>query len=381
MPKLFKAVQSIQLPVNAELVTKKGETQVRMVERGKSILYPLSEDGMKYLKPRPKWCADVSHADGTRKRVYFSTRKDASEIMLAELVKTIELAKVGIVDRFAVQRKRPIAEHVKDWATSLKASGRSDVYITLKTKRVSDIAESCSFAFSADIQAEAIEQFLHELRTTQGRSIQTANDWLQAFRQWIRWMIANQRLDHDPLTRLKPGNVRLDVRRRRGELSVDEVAKLLAITKAQTAFRGISGPDRSMLYSAALGTGFRVSELASLTPKHFNLDAIPPLVILHAGNSKNRQGATQPIAQWLADDLRDFLKGRKPNVRIWPGTWLEKGAKMIYRDLEAAGIPREIDSPDGVEVRDFHSLRNTFISGVIRSGADLKQAMTLARTF
>ena len=126
-------------------------------------------------------------------------------MMLAELLKTIELQKVGVVDRFATQRKRPIAEHVQDWATSLKASGRSAVYITLKTKRVSDIAEHCGFTFSADIQAETVEQFLHKLRVDQGRSVQTANDWLQAFRQWIRWMIANERLDRDPVARLKPG--------------------------------------------------------------------------------------------------------------------------------------------------------------------------------
>ena len=157
------------------------------------------------------------------------------------------------------------------------------------------------------------------------------------------------------------------------------MAKLLVVTKEQPAFRGISGPDRSTLYSVALGTGFRVSELASFTPKSFNLEATPPVVVLHAGNTKNRQGATQPIAQWLADELKTFIVGRLPNAKLWPGTWSEKGAKMIYRDLEAADIPREVDSPDGIEVRDFHSLRNTFISGVIRSGADLKQAMTLAR--
>src|SRR5262249_13153102 len=35
--------------------------------------------------------------------------------------------------------------------------------------------------------------------------------------------------------------------------------------------------------------------------------------------------------------------------------------------------------PEGVEVRDFHALRCCFVSDVLRTGADLKQAMTLAR--
>ena len=213
----------------------------------------------------------------------------------------------------------------------------------------------------------------------QGRSIQTANDWLQAFRQFVRWLVANQRLGHDPLTRLMPGNVRFDVRHRRGELTVNEVAKLLIVTKEQKPFRRIDGPNRVMIYSIALGTSFRLSELANLTPKHFNLDTSPPVIVLHAGDSKNRQSATQLIAQWLADELRTFLNGREPNTRLWPGSWCDRGADMLRRDLEAANIAREVDSADGVEVRDFHSLRNTYISGVIRSGADLKQAMTLAR--
>ena len=52
---------------------------------------------------------------------------------------------------------------------------------------------------------------------------------------------------------------------------------------------------------------------------------------------------------------------------------------MIRADLAAAGVPVEVDGPEGVETRDFHALRAVFISDVIRAGADLKQAMTLAR--
>ncbi len=52
---------------------------------------------------------------------------------------------------------------------------------------------------------------------------------------------------------------------------------------------------------------------------------------------------------------------------------------MLKLDLAAAGIPTEIDGPEGSEVRDFHALRNCYISDVLRTGADLKQAMTLAR--
>ena len=52
---------------------------------------------------------------------------------------------------------------------------------------------------------------------------------------------------------------------------------------------------------------------------------------------------------------------------------------MLRADLDVAGVPVEVDGPEGTETRDFHALRACYISNVIRAGADLKQAMTLAR--
>jgi hypothetical protein len=134
-----------------------------------------------------------------------------------------------------------------------------------------------------------------------------------------------------------------------------------------------------MLYRVALGTGFRAAELSALVSDNFDLDASPPAVVLPPEFSKNRQGATQPIADTLAADLRAYLRGRPGKERVWPGKWADRSADMLKIDMSVAGVPFEADSPDGVEVRDFHALRNCFISDVIRSGADLKQAMTLAR--
>jgi hypothetical protein len=52
---------------------------------------------------------------------------------------------------------------------------------------------------------------------------------------------------------------------------------------------------------------------------------------------------------------------------------------MLKLDLDAAGVPVKVDGSEGEEVRDFHALRNCYISNVLRTGADMKQAMTLAR--
>ena len=134
-----------------------------------------------------------------------------------------------------------------------------------------------------------------------------------------------------------------------------------------------------MLYRVAMRTGFRAAELAALVPDFFDLGATPPAVVLPAEFTKNRKGVVQPLAASLASDLRTYLTGRPGKEPVWPGAWVGKAADMLRADLDAAGVPVEVDSPEGVETRDFHALRAVFISDVIRAGADLKQAMTLAR--
>lgn len=380
MATLFKPTRPYPLPANPDLAEKDGKPHIRVRERGKAVLYPLTEDGRQYLKPAAKWAADVRFADGRRKRVRFSPNRDASAVMLADLLKKIENQKAGVVDRFADHRKQPLADHLNDWEKSLAASGRGEEYIALKLARVRNAAEECGWLYLSDMTADRLEIFLLNLREKHKRSVQTSNDWLQAVRQFVRWMIANDRLDRDPFARLKPGNARLNVRRRRGEFAVEEVGKLLAATAGSEAvFRGLCGSSRCILYRVALGTGFRAAELAALVPDYFDLTANPPVVVLPAEFNKNRKAATQPLSDELATELRVYLKGRARKEPLWSGTWADRSADMLKLDLDAAGVPVQIEGAEGVEVRDFHALRNCYISNVLRTGADLKQAMTLAR--
>jgi hypothetical protein len=124
MATLFKPVRPYPLPANPVIVEQDGKRHVRIKERSKWAVYPLSEDGTKYLKPGAKWAADVRFADGRRKRVRFSPNRDAAALMLAELLKRIENEKLGIRDPFEAHRKKSIADHLKDWLTSLRANGR-----------------------------------------------------------------------------------------------------------------------------------------------------------------------------------------------------------------------------------------------------------------
>lgn len=415
---------------------------MRLTEGGRKVLHPLTRDGTKYLKPAKKWYGQYADAAGVTRRVPLSGNKEAARQMLAEAVKTAELEKAGVRDPFAQHRAKSLAAHLTDWERSLAANGRGSVYISQKVKRARTLVAASGVTTLSDLTADRVELALADLRTADvsrpvvpnqpeftkaeaatvlgvsavafqalmrrhrltgcgsgkarrypreavmrlaesrpnGRSVQTTNHWLDAIKSLARWLTENGRLPANPLLRLKGGLVGLDQRHRRGELTAEEVAALLSATAASdTVYRGLTGPERAMLYRVALGTGFRRAELAALTPANFLLDADQSVIQLPATRTKNRQAAVLPVPADVASALRGYLAGRRPNGLVWPGGWATRSADMIRRDLAAAGVAYTIDGPDGREHRDFHALRATYISNVIRAGATLKEAMTLAR--
>jgi len=62
MPKPFKPTRPFPLPPDAELVDVDGKPYVRIRERGKPVLYPLTRDGKKCLRPSKRWYFDVRDA-------------------------------------------------------------------------------------------------------------------------------------------------------------------------------------------------------------------------------------------------------------------------------------------------------------------------------
>src|SRR5207249_3358072 len=109
-----------------------------------------------------------------------------------------------------------------------------------------------------------------------------------AVKQFAAWLVQDRRMADSPLAHLAGGNVKLDRRHDRLPLTAGELRAVLeaAATSAE-AFRGLTGQDRTVLYATAASTGSRASELASLTPEAFDLDADPPTVTLAAVNAKN----------------------------------------------------------------------------------------------
>lgn len=123
-------------------------------------------------------------------------------------------------------------------------------------------------------------------------------------------------------------------------------------------------------------TGLRASELASLTRSSFDLEGERPTVTIAARAAKSRQERTLPLRPATAQALQEALGEGLPAVRVFAMPPIYAVARMLRRDLEAAGMRYADDSG---RVADFHALRHTFLTWLKDAQVHPKTAMSLAR--
>ena len=178
-------------------------------------------------------------------------------------------------------------------------------------------------------------------------------------------MVAQRRASESPVVGLKMLNVQTDRRRLRRALSLDDLLKLLSVTRHGPTRGRTTGPERSLIYWMAAETGLRASELRSLTAGSFDLAATPPTVVVEAGYSKRRRRDTLSLTDDLAAQLRTHLAKKLPSAAAFAIP--TQTAEMIRADLKRAGIPYR--DPETGEVFDFHGLRYQCAANLARGGA------------
>ena len=443
MAKPYKLSSTRPLPPDAEILQHDGKPHVRLKERGKSILCPLTKDGTKYLRPSKRWYFDCRDATGTVHRVKGFADLKATEQLAAETERKASRVRSGYSDPAEEHARRTLADHLKDYEAHLEAKGNCTEHIRQTIAMAGAVFAGCGFVFPPDVNANSANGWLNTLRRAdvpislppgvesftpaeaasllgltlagvraavqrnrlpatgngkarrfpratvealalkagRGAAPATLNHYVRAVGGFFRWMVTVKRLGSNPLDSLSLVNEKVDVRRARRELTVEELRTLLAATRESVQpFRGLAGNDRFHLYLSGAATGFRARALSNLTPADFHLDDPSPVVILPARFNKSRKPKVQPIPPDAAEQLRGYLRDRPPTEPVWGGTWAtnKRGAEMIRRDLEAVGIPYTVEGPDGPEHADFHSLRHSYLTMLGRHGVDLRTAQELA---
>jgi integrase len=331
--------------------------------------------GKKISKKLKCWYIQYKDAQGIWRRVKGLTDKVATQQKAAELEKAVAREIVGITDPYAKYRKEPLREQLIEFRKFLIHKGDCMAHVQATEVIVLRMLKSCKSSLVADLSATRVQEWLNREKR-RGISRRTCNQYLIAVKSFARWLVREGRMSTSPLDHLGTINAKVDVRRERRVLSVEELGRLINAARGSHEFLGISGNDRAMLYLVAAYTGLRAGELASLMPQSFSLEGSPPTVTVQAASSKHRKKDVLPLRADLVEELHAWLVGKPQDKLLWLPKSLQQGARMIREDLASAQIPY-IDQ--GGKVFDFHALRHWYISLLAVGGCHPKTLQTLAR--
>lgn len=330
-----------------------------------------------------KWRIKYKDAEGKWRTAAGCTDKTKSEQMARALESEASLERQGLrdpkEDRCRAQGLRPLAEHIDEYHAAIKARNSTSTREATKhadstRTYIKGITETIKATRIRDLTPSAVQGAIALLITDKKRSPRTCNAYLTAIKGFTRWLWQDGRTTSDELAHLTKYNEATDQRRVRRALDARDLIKLFQAAESGPDVLGMNGPDRSMLYRVAAGTGFRASELGSLIPESFRLDVDPPVVEVLAASTKNGKAAPQIIPAELADVLRGWVAEKPPGHPVF--ALPDKTAKMLRADLTSADIAyRDAEK----RVVDFHALRHTFITLLVSSGASVKVAQVLAR--
>lgn len=326
------------------------------------------------------WYAEWGGADGKQHRAKVSKIKAEALAYLVKMEAAEQKRRLGIVPEPGLHpdRARPLQELLSEYTGLLAARGVHSVYLANVRDYLTRTLEACGWSTWATVTPDSLVMFLGERREKHDNAAATLNGYLRTARGFTRW-VADRLGEPDPLRRVKRFD-ESDRRRSKRILTDAELAALLEAAKRGKP-RGkskLTGLDRSMLYRVAAYTGLRASELATLTPSHFQLDSSPPVVTVEAKDSKGKRLEPIPIPAQVVEALRPWLANKRRGSPVWPGNWAaaKHQTDWLAVDLARAGIA-EFDSAGRRAT--FHGLRRGYITRVIRAGAKIHEVKRLAR--
>jgi len=344
------------------------------------------------------------HHGKRRERTTGTTDTAAAERILRKFLSDAAERKAGVVDsrldRYVLNSRKPLLTHLADFIAGAKARDVTPQQAQQLETRVKRVLALARAEVIADLNPHAVQMAIADVRKGDKKhrpaSVQTAAHYLRNTKQFTRWLKRDGRVASDPLADIESaGNPETDRKRVRRALADEELARLVRAAEVGPVVRKVPGVDRAMLYRTAIGTGFRASELKSLTPESFDLQAEPPTVTVDAAYSKHRQTDVQPIRPELAEVLKPWLadkpagepvfcvKGKlvnilRPDLAAAREAWLKEARTAAERtEREQSSFLRYVD--DAGQVADFHSLRHSFISLLVSGGASVKTCQELAR--
>ena len=330
-------------------------------------------------KQRAFWYVSYNDHTGKRRMKKGYTDKGLTEQLAAKIEQEVMLRRRGLIDpedeRRLKTKSSPIKEHLEAFKESLGENTSKHVKLTMT--RVRRVIKDAKVANLGSLRMDSVATALRKLKSSDNIGNRTYNHYVQAIDSFCNWLVMMGRLDRNPLLGLERVNAQVDVRKKRRALKPDEFAKLLkAARESEKKVQAYPGTLRAQVYLLSYLTGLRRKELASLTPRSFELTANPPILRVEAACSKHRREDILPLHPELIELLNVWLEGIELDTPLFPKLDKKKTWLMVKKDLEVAGIP--YTTPEGTA--DFHAAgRHTHITELLRNGATLAEVKELAR--
>ncbi len=402
MAHLFRPVAVKPVPRNATIATVNGVRVARWTARGgRKIVAPLTPDGAKCRVESPNWWIEYRSATRPRERVPGFRDRQLTMRYAVELESQARDVAAG-VDR-APDRggNRTLADHLEDFADHLRRKGDDARHVRYTVRQVQSVVAGVPLSTPGSADRAAVERWLDGEQRRLSWGARTRNSWAGSLNSFGRWLVREGRAKFNPFDGLARANVERDRRRVRRALDPDDLARLVVAARDSPAIvRGLSGPDRAMLYAVAAMTGRRLGALKKMTTADIVREGGTPAAISTGARlQKSKKPHVVPLQPEFAAEFGAWLASRPASGLLWSGwvRWADRGADMIRHDLAVAraawiaeagkdkkemarreASDRLLYADHAGEVFDFHALRGQFISSLAWAGVDLTAAQELA---
>jgi integrase len=245
----------------------------------------------------------------------------------------------------------------KDFAEDFKKNKESEIRQSSLTRiefSLKPLTEKFGLKRLNDISSFEIEKYRKE-RKDAGKADATINRELQALKHLFNKAIAWGKAHENPVTKVK---LRKEENSRLRFLSEDEENALIMAC----------APSLRAVVLAALNTGFRRSELLSLTWQ--DVDVVRGNMTVQAAYAKNGERRSIPMNEELRNVLESLKTMRGASERVFLNGNGEP-YKLISTVFDEAVARAKITDFH------FHDLRHTFASRLIMAGVDLRSVQVL----
>jgi integrase len=340
------------------------------------------------------WIISWFNHEGKRvERSTKTTDRATAERILRERLSETALRRDGVIDpeldRFSIEAKKPLREHVDAYIGHCRRIGQAPRNVSQKESHLNRLLDSSGASRLTDLNSCALERHMALMRDD-GLSARSLNFARQIAVAFMNWCVKTAKVPSNPLLIVPKQDESTDRRRVRRPLNDDELARLMSVAREH---------GREAWYMAAAMAGLRRGDLLKLTWSDVDFDA--GVITIRGGKAKRVDQI--PMHPQLLEVLRARLRTfpAMPKARVFSSGVT---SRTQLNDFLRAGIAREevvtdedgklvmigqgkwerpktrilTDDADG-RVIDLHALRTTLGTQLARAGVAPQVAQRVMR--